>query len=728
MFDKKSAGNGKSSKKPLSDDEIVAILSPGIRESVGYADSRLSRERLKINRYYDGELPAPLHPGNSKYVSTDVWDGVESMKAQLLEVFSGNSTPVQFAPNGHDDVPQAREATTYVNYVVMRQNPGYAVMRDVMDDGLKGRVGVAKVWWESLEDEETLELSDTTYEALADYLGQNPDVTPVSITEEPDTGNLKRVELTIRKDKSQVRILPMPPEEFFISPRAVSLQTAELCGHRYRATVSDLVKSGYPKDVIESLKDRDNLWLASEQELVQRHQDTSDTINANGLESAQDARKTIAVSECYLELDMNRSGKSKLYQVVMAGTEILRKEPVARRPFVDFTPLPRPHAFWGTNYGNLLVAIQNARTALTRSIIDHALITTNPRYAVLRGALPNPRELMENRIGGIVNVTRVDGIFPLPQAGLNPFIFQTIGQLDADKEQRTGISKLAQGLNKDAVSKQNSADMVEQLVSISQVRQKIIARNFAEGFMASLYREVYRLVLENEKKEKIVKIAGNYTPIDPTTWPDRDDLIVNFALGYGEQEKEAQKYANMDKLLAADPRLQRMYPEQKRFEVISRALKGYGIDDITLVDPQTLGPIQPDPMQQADLQVKMSDAKVKEANAQAAMAKVQLDQTKAQAEAQADQGRMEMEQAKLQMEHAKIQIEAKKETDRMDMERLKLTLAAQKESDIIALKRAELDHKRDELAHKVAVDAAEIALQQIAQSRDDLTATALPTR
>ena len=78
------------------------------------------------------------------------------------------------------------------------------------------------------------------------------------------------------------------------------------------------------------------------------------------------------------------------------------------------------------------------------------MVTNNPRYTVVKGGLTNPRELIDNRVGGIVNVTRPDAIHPMPQASLNPFVFQTIQMLDEDKEDTSGVSRLSQGLNKDA--------------------------------------------------------------------------------------------------------------------------------------------------------------------------------------------------------------------------------------------------------------------------------------
>ena len=90
--------------------------------------------------------------------------------------------------------------------------------------------------------------------------------------------------------------------------------------------------------------------------------------------------------------------------------------------------------FYGSNFADRLCATQNARTVLTRSILDHAVITNSPRYMVTKGGLTNPRELIDNRVGGLVNVTRPDAIAPLPQAPLNPFVFQTLEALDQDED------------------------------------------------------------------------------------------------------------------------------------------------------------------------------------------------------------------------------------------------------------------------------------------------------
>ena len=201
---------------------------------------------------------------------------------------------------------------------------------------------------------------------------------------------------------------------------------------------------------------------------------------------------------------------------------------------------------------------------------------------VVKGGLTNPRELIDNRVGGLVNVSRVDAISPMPQASLNPFVFQTLQLLDEDKEDNSGVSRLSQGLNKDAISHQNSAAMVEQLATMSQQRQKIIARNLATQFIKPLFHMVYQICLENESQEKIVDLSGQYISVSPSRWEDKRDVMVELRLGYGEQEKEAQKLLALHQMFSQDPTIQPMYSPENRYQLLKQILEQQGILNVGL--------------------------------------------------------------------------------------------------------------------------------------------------
>lgn len=673
----------KKDYKAVDDDKLVTILDDNIRRSIGYYDSQISRERRKVIDHYNATLPRPAHDGNSKYVSMDVYDAVESMKAALLETFSTGYKTVRFAAQTGEDVRIAEVATAYCDYVANRQNNLFEVMQSVIHDGLIARAGLCKVYWDEREESYLEPIQDLTEEEFDAIVAQDN----VEIEEvEQDELGLYSGDLRVFQNTSQVVIEAIAPEQFVIEPQAKSLDDVIFCGHRTTMTISELREAGYDEKLIAKIGDHEDVEMETDPEVLARHEEIGQDrgFNAKGF---QDQVRSITVYELYIDIDLDGSGIAETYKVIKAGNVVLHKEKCTYKPFCAFVPLPIPHSFFGSNFGSKVVPIQTARTVLTRSILDHAMITNNPRYTVVKGGLTNPRELIDNRVGGIVNVSRPDAINPMPQAPLNPFIFQTIQMLDEDKEDTTGVSRLSQGLNKDAISKQNSAAMVEQLATMSQQRQKIIARNFANNFLKPLYQLIYQLVVENEPQAKIVEIAGDYVAVNPGDWGSKRDVTVEMHLGYGEQEAEAQKYLVLHGLMSQDPTLSTMYTPENQYKLMSHVLEQNGIKNVKdyLTPPQEQPPEQPDPAQEMAMQMQQKQLELQERQTAVAEMKAQMD--------------AQIAQMKLQLEQMKVQQGFAIQSDNMD------------------LKEAQLEHKQ-------FVDKAEL---EIARTADDVRAIASPT-
>ena len=672
----------KKQYKKLDEDKIVSILDDNIRRSIGYYDSQISRERKRVIDYYNATLPRPAHDGNSKYVSMDVYDTVESMKAALLETFSTGYKTVRFAPQNADDQQVADVATEYCDYVANRQNNLFEVMQSVIHDGLVARAGIAKVFYYYGEESHIEEVTDITEEELDQILVQDN----VEIEELVENFGLFSGELRITTDANKVCIESIAPEEFIVEPQARDLDSVLFCAHRTSKTISELREMGYDEKKIEKIGDHSDVDMETDPEVLARHEEIGNDRGFN-VKGYQDQVRQITVYESYMMIDPEGTGVAELYRLVKAGNVLLEMEKTNHRPFVAFVPLPIPHAFFGNNFGSKVIPIQNARTVLTRSILDHTMITNNPRYMVVKGGLTNPKELIDNRVGGILNVTRPDAISPMPQASLNPFVFQTLQLLDEDKEDTTGVSRLSQGLNKDALSKQNSAAMVEQLATMSQQRQKIIARNFAAGFLKPLYQMIYRLVIENEPEEKIVELAGDYVAVSPSQWGAKRDVTVEMHLGYGEQIEEAQKYLALHTLMSQDPTLATMYQPQNQYKLMSHVMENNGIKNVAdyLTPPDQLPPPEPD---------------------------------------QAQEMAMQMQQKQLELQERQTQIaELKQQTD-AQIAQLKLELEATKAERGFAIQSDSIDLKEAQLEHKTATDRAEL---EILRNAEDVRGIASPT-
>lgn len=662
--------------KKLSDEEILTAVKSNIDDGVGFFDSKLSKERTRVLNYYHGALPLPTHNGNSKYVSMDVYDTVESMKASLLETFSSGYNIVEFTPQDENDVRGARIASLYTDYVVFRQNQGYQLFSDIITDGLLARNGVAKVYWDKNICPEDELFSNVSAEEMDSLIaGDDVELKNYEVNEDQTVSGT----ITRMVDYSQVRIIAVPPEEFLISNRAKTGDKGEFKAHRLVKTVSELIKMGVPQDKIDSMPVDDS--IQKEQEETARLQDLgSDTTAAR--KDYQDQVRDIRIHECYIMLDVEGTGIAKLWKVVVGGDHIIEKEEVNRDPFLFFVPLPIPHSFFGSNFATKVIPIQNARSILVRGILDHTVITNNPRTIVVKGALVNPKEMLDNRFGGVVNVTRPDGIFPYPQASLNPFVFQTINLLDEDKEDTTGISKLSQGLNKDAVSNQNSQGLVENLVGLSQQRQKIVARNFANSFLIKLYLETYRLVLENEKKQKVVDLAGDWVDINVEDWVERKDVFTSLKLGYGEQGKEGGKLLQLHQLLSSDPSLAPMYPRTKKYNVLRAMIEKEGVRNVSdyLVKPPTPGqPPNPEWVEPTPDPKMMAEVKALEAKAAALTGEMEILKLTTQHEIELSKATHELDKKQALIDMLMDQ----REQERKDYETKNRAAVAERELDIM---------------------------------------------
>lgn len=627
--------------RALTDEELVGACVARAERGSSFVDSTLSNERREVTLYYRGKKPYPLRDGGSKFVSQDVYESVEAIKAQITEAYSAGNNIVAFAPTNAADVPLSKQATSYCEHVFFQLNDGDSVIFGAVHDSALNRLGVAKVFWDKREVAESFTFENASPEE-ANKLLADPDVRLTSrpkVTQADDGRPLVSGEFERVEDTSQVAVELVPPEEFIVDAR----YPERFKSHRSRRTLGDLVDAGYDPKVVYSIEgDEDDLAL--DEEKLLRDEDTIVTGIDN--DAADEAGRLVTVHESYIRIDADGTGSQQLWKVVHVGQALLDKQKVSDDPFVTYAMLPEPHTFYGGNFAARTIQHANTKTTLTRAIIEQAVDATNPRWQVARGGVANPRELIDNRRGGIVNVRDVNqSVAPLPSTPINPFVLQIIGMVDQGREDTTGISRLSQGLDKKALSHQNSAGLVEQLTSNSQVRSKVMARHFASQFLAKMFLKIYAIGIERDR-DRILEIAGKFVEVTPQKWRRRTAVKVRMTLGYDERDQEAQELLTFDKYMTQSPN--RLYGEEQRYNVLSQVLEVKGHKNVQdfLVDPKTLEPPEPDPRSQAELaklqkEVEVLDREIalKEQNAGH---KAQLDTFEAQLKAQFQQTEIEL--------------------------------------------------------------------------------------
>jgi hypothetical protein len=617
-----TASSADKKPKRLSDEQILARVNAKVTTLTPYLNSKIGKENEKVLRYYEQQEPKRQKEGNSSYVSSDVYDSVESMKAQLLETFGGGYKIVRFDPYGEQDSEQANVATCYTEKVIFKKNRGWFVFHDAIDTALKSRNAVAEVYWEDkkVKDEHSFKrmaLADVQALAAQDDVEIDAKLSPFLAI---DNGPVYDGTWSRTLDKGQVRIEVIAPEEFFVEKR-VKHRTDGARGKRTLTTRQDLIDEGYDEKKVKlcNVSDTDTLNLS--QEAQARNAATDDGAAFKDAE-VQPELEPIMLFETYIDLVLE--GRKALYRVVHTDNVLFELDEVDEDPYVEFVPLRRAHAWWGNNYAAKSIPTQNARTVLTRGVLDHTAQTISPRWQVLNGAVQTPRELLDGRNGGIVNVKMRDGIAPLQYPNLNPFVFQTLEMLKQNKEETTGISALSQGLNKDAISTQNSQGLVGDLVALSQVRQKVVARNFAM-FVLELWEKVYKCIVENDSLDRIEQVYGKPVQINPADWRKEREVTLSLHLGYGEQEKRAAKLKEVYAGLAQDPVMAPAFSLPKRIKLAQDAMDEDGIKNVDDYLDANAQPPGPDPIEMKKLEIEGMKAQAALITAQAAQAKVEKD-------------------------------------------------------------------------------------------------------
>jgi hypothetical protein len=613
-----------SSKKALTNRELADLIYSDLDGGIKFADSTLSQDRTLALQYYYGEQPKRLHKGSSGYKSLDVFDQVETARSMIFETFVGAELPLKITPvkNKVAMAVQADLATQYVNNVLFNRNPGEDILDQVIFDALMSRIGVVRVDWAEKSRYDRQTIPGLTIEQV-DLLAQDEAITEIEI-EEAEDGTVT-ADVTMKVDISHVEVSQVRPEDFIVNTSARDIYEYAVA-HRLTKRMSVWKSEGYPED---------KLRLA----MTEEERDQYDTEELARNDAGYGAQETngrvndplITLLDAYATIDMERNGDPRLWRVLMAGTHVLEKEEVDDIPFVVYRPIRVPHIFHGASFVKAIIPTANAKTALTRSIIDHAMRTNNPRYTVLRGTFDSPRELLENKFGGIVNINKPDGVQPLPQASMNPFVFESIKMLDTDLSDTTGISRLTQGVDKDVISKQNSQGMMKDLAQASETRLRVMARRFAAGFLKELACKIYSVAVASDTSESVCKINGEDVPVKPSEWPPELDVRVSLELAPEQKDARVRHIVEMLGIIQQDPAFQQTLDYSYKRKLATEALKLRGFEDAELaLSPE---PPQPDPKEeqvfQLDMQMKQAEMQLQQQNAQVAMMKAETERLKA---------------------------------------------------------------------------------------------------
>ena len=339
------------------------------------------------------------------------------------------------------------------------------------------------------------------------------------------------VEIKRRIKSGKVKIEALPPEEFLIDRRAKSIDEATFVGHRTMKTVSDLVAMGYDYDEMVEVAGNGNDFDNNEEYTARNPFAVISTAN-NGDPSS----KSVLYIEGYLKVDFDGDGIAEMRRICTVGTgnKVMRNEIVAERQFADFCPDPEPHTFFGMCPADVVMDIQRIKSSVQRGILDSLAQAINPRTAIVEGQA-NMDDVLNTEVGAVIRMRAPGMVQPFTTPFVGQAAFPMLDYLDDIKQTRTGISKAASGLDADALQSTTKA-AVSATVNAAHQHIEMIARTFAETGLRKLFTGILKLVIENQDKERMIRLRNTFVPIDPRSWDANMDVIVNVGVGDGTIE------------------------------------------------------------------------------------------------------------------------------------------------------------------------------------------------
>lgn len=647
----------------IDDPRLLQFLQ---NEEVRATDTTLNEERQTALEFYRGDLFGDEVDGRSKLRTRDVAETVDYMLASILRTMVSGDKVVEFEPSnpGEDDI--AQQITDRIHWNFLREQDGFAILRDGIKAGLLEKSGVWKSWVERPKVQQVSRLNAAQIEQADPAIIDAQEIPNLYDIDEMTGEPLQVYDAIVEVDgPAQFRDAAIPNDEFFVAPDARTLDAAVYLGNIARVSLADLVGMGYSIEDVSTLwGDTNDAQQLSDARDADRGQKEGDTVRADL------GRQVILREEYALYVWQGRYQRIRVHRV---GASILSVEPVEFQPYTLWCPFPMQHRLIGQSLADKVMDIQVTRSHMLRQAMDALYIANAPRMYVDTSAIDDATldDVLDVAPGGIIRGRGPNGVTPLVQPFAADPAFKAMEIMAGEKESRTGITRLNQGLDADALNKTATGTALMQ--ASGQQMEELVAREAANA-VGEMFEKKLRLMIEHMEPHDF-QTDGDVAHMEPASWPRDLRLAVRVGLGSGNKDKKLQGIMllkqSQAEAIQVDPRL--VTPE-KVFETAKLVTSTLGLGPATQYfnDPGDIEEQEPQPDPE--------------------LVKVQMEAQQKQAEFQAQQ----------QYDMAKLQIEREDRAARLELERQKAEAEMQLARERMA---GEFALKRDQMMMQASMDA-----------------------
>ncbi len=599
----------------IDEQRIINTLEANIIEADTIQGSEISEQRQRNHVHYSLDRLGNEKKGRSQHITADVHDVVENQKALYREATQAGSKFFKFEPENDRD-QGSHMATMYVNNVFFsRKNRGERVIRDALHDAFVAKRSVAKVEWKADSEMRTDRFEGVNGQQLQMLRAQGlgfQNLQQMNGVGPQGRQTMFSGELVREEDTSFAHVCILQPERYYRDPNVTYVDDGAFAGYQSDLARYTLVDMGFDEDEVMNLN-LDYRFRQNEEDASRKAHDSSWSRARRHKRSPEQEIVTVYWHWAYLDLanflpENTTPGieGTKLYKFIFSQGRLLTnpktglpwEEATDGFPFIEWTQYKISHAEFGLCDADLAAPIQYSKSNILRSSIDNVAMNNTSRWKARTGAVKNPRELLDNNIGSVLWMNRgMDDLQPLPTAQLSPFTNTVYEQLEQDKEIRSGQSRLAKGMNSDAIRYQNADDMVERLTTASNRRSMMGVRDFCSEFLADIALRIYNLGRKYDRTPQAVEIQGQWTQIQPSQFIERNKVAIRTALTPDDRQREAQFLLMGYQMLASDPDLKPLFTMEEKHALIDDVFDLMGVGDTSRYmkqpnDPKVIQAIQ----------------------------------------------------------------------------------------------------------------------------------------
>ncbi len=616
----------------MTEDDLLSLLEAEQADAFHYNDGDVSRARNQAMRDYLRFPYGTEQDGRSQVVSSDVFETIEGILPDLVEVFVSSDKAVVFDPVGAEDEAGAKQATDACNHVFYKQNNGFLILYTAAKDALMMRTGGVKWYWEVKRTPafETL-VGDEMQIAL--HLVTHPDAVVISHEEVehefspeenmqraaalmmgaeiPEPPKRYKIRTKTIKERGQVRVVSIPAYELEVAARhnSILLDECPYVAHKSQKTLSDIHELGFKNVTEDDVKAAANESETQDQEFYETIRGEDPTHNALDLDPAMSRGW---LREEYVLCDRDGDGVAERLRVLRLGKKILEAEECSQVQIAAWTPYILTHKFDGLSVADLTTDIQRITTEILRAQLDNLALANNQETVVLTDTQGNPKanidDLLNRRPGGVLREQAAGAIRPYVERwqGIEAMpMVEMVGQM---KEKRTGYSPVVAGLDADALNK--TATEVSKQTNERQKRMKLMARIMAEALVKPMFLGIFKTLTDYCMEKLSFRLNGQFVQYDPQEWRDGYDMTVNVGIGSGDTLQQTmflQQIAQSQAVALQSPIGYKLVNPEKIYNVQARLAEMAGFKNPTefWLDPKTI-PDQP-PQPPLELQIKQAE-------------------------------------------------------------------------------------------------------------------------